>query len=107
MKTFYRIPSRETGTVLLKHRKSIKGLYCWLSKHCITVLLTIFLLVIAAPVDASTGSAKNNSGNNRKSMCSAKKTSFTYPVIIKAKKKTPVNNKNHSKPKKRHYSFPV
>jgi hypothetical protein len=102
MKTFYSIPSKETGTVLLKQRKSIKGLYCWLSKHCITMFLAIFLLMIVAPVDASTGS-----GKNKKCGCRFKQTSFSYPVIIKANKKSAVYNKNQKKSKGRNHSFPV
>ena len=89
MKAFYSIPSRETGTVLLKHRKSIKGLYCWLSKYCVTICLAIFLVMIVSPVDASTGS-----GKNKKYGCRFKQTSFSYPVIIKANKKSSVYNKN-------------
>jgi hypothetical protein len=102
MKAINNIPSRETGTVLLKHRKSIKGLYCWLSKHCITMFLAIFLLMIVAPVDASTGS-----GKNKKCGCRFKQTSFSYPVIIKANKKSSVHNKNLKKSRNRNYSFPV
>jgi hypothetical protein len=102
MKTINNIPSRETGTVLLKHRKSIKGLYCWLSKHCITMFLAIFLLMIVAPVDASTGS-----GKNKKCGCRFKQTSFSYLVINKANKKSSGHNKHINKSKKRNYSFPV
>lgn len=102
MKAIYSIPGGETGTELLKHRKSVKGLYCWLSKHCLTIFLTIFLLVIVSPVDASTGSEKN-----KKSGCRFKQTSFSYPVIFKVNKKSSVNNKNIKKSRDRNYSFPV
>ena len=102
MKAFYSITSGETGTVLRNLRKSNKGLYCWVSRHCITVFLTIFLLIIVAPADASTGSGKNNKGG-----CRFKQTSFSYPVIIKANKKSSGHNKDINKSKKRHYSFPV
>jgi len=92
-------PTKETGTVLLKHRKSIKGLYCWLSKHFIAILLAVFLLLIVEPADASTGSGKNkNSG------CRFKQTSFSYPVI-KANKKSSLHNQKKSRDRK--YSFPV
>jgi hypothetical protein len=102
MKAFNSITSGETGTVLIKHRKSIKGLYCWLSKHCITIFLAIFLLLIVAPVDASPGS-----GKNKKSGCRFKQTSFSYPVIFKVNKKSSVNNKNPKKSRDRNYSFPI
>lgn len=102
MKAFYKIPSRETGTGLLKHRKSNKGLYCWLPKHCITIFLAIFLIMIVAPVNASTGS-----GKNKKCGCRFKQTSFSFPVIIKANNKSSVYNKNLRKSRDRNYSFPV
>jgi hypothetical protein len=102
MKAFNSITPRETGTVLLKHRKSIKGLWCWLSKHCIAIFLAIFLLMIVAPVDASTGS-----GKNKKCGCRFKQTSFSYPVIIKANKKSSVYNKNLKKSRGKDYCFPV
>lgn len=92
-------PTKETGTVLLKHGKSVKGLYCWLSKHFIAILLAVFLLLIVEPADASTGSGKNkNSG------CRFKQTSFSYPVI-KANKKSSLHNQKKSRDRK--YSFPV
>jgi hypothetical protein len=93
--------SRETGTVLVEHRKSIKGLYCWLSKHCITILLAVFLLLIVEPADASTGSGKNKNNG-----CRFKQTSFSYPVI-KANKKSSLHNQNQKKSRDRKYSFPV
>jgi hypothetical protein len=102
MKAFNSITSGEAGTVVIKHRKSIKGLYCWLSKHCITMFLAIFLLLIVAPVDASTGS-----GKNKKSGCRFKQASFSYPVIFKVNKKSSVNNKNQKKSRDRNYSFPI
>jgi hypothetical protein len=102
MKAFYSIPTGETGTVLRNLRKSIKGLYCWLSRHCITVFLAVFLLMMVAPVDASTGSGKSKRGG-----CRFKQTSFSYPVIIKANKKSYGHNKDMNKSKKRNYSFPV
>jgi len=102
MKANNNIQSRETGTELLKHRKSVKGLYCWLSKHCITIFFTIFLLVIVSPVDASTGSEKN-----KKSGCRFKHTSYSYPVIFKVNKKSSVNNRNINKSRDRKYSFPI
>ena len=94
-------PTKETGTVLLKHKKSIKGLYCWLSKHCITILLAVFLLLIVEPADASTGSGKNKNNG-----CRFKQTSFSYPVI-KANKKSSLHNQNQKKSRDRKYSFPV
>ena len=94
-------PSKETGAVLLRHRKSIKGLYCWLSKHCIAILLAVFLLLIVEPADASTGS-----GNNKNNRCRFKQTSFSYPVI-KANKKSSLHNQNQKKSRDRKYSFPV
>jgi len=100
MKAIYN-PSKETGTVLLKHRKSIKGLYCWLSKHCITIFLAVFLLLIVEPADASTGSGKNKNCG-----CRFKQTSFSYPVI-KANKKSSLHNKSLKKSRNRNYSFPV
>ena len=90
---------KETGAVLPKHRKSVKGLYCWLSRHCIAILLAVFLLLIVEPADASTGS-----GNNKNSGCRFKQTSFTYPVI-KANKKSSLHNQKKSRDRK--YSFPV
>jgi hypothetical protein len=102
MKAIYSIPSVETGTELLKHKKSVKGLCCWLSKHCITIFLAIFLLVIVSPVDASTGYDKN-----KKSGCRFKQTRFSYPVINKVNKKSSVSNKNIKKSRGRNYSFPV
>ena len=102
MKAIYSIPLGETGTELLKHKKFVKGLCCWLSKHCITIILAIFLLVIVSPVDASTGFDKN-----KKSGFRFKQTRFSYPVIIKVNKKSWVFNKNIKKSRDRNYSFPV
>jgi len=102
MKALNNIPSRETGTVILKHRISLKGLCCWLSKYCITICLAIFLVMIFSPVDASGGS-----GKNKKYGCRVKQTSFRYPVIIKSNKKSAVYNKNLKKSRSRNYSFPV
>jgi hypothetical protein len=101
MKAINSISSREAETVL-KHRKSIKGLYCWLSEHGITIFLSIFLLMIVAPVDASAGSCKN-----KKCGCRLKQTSFSYSVVVKANKKSSVYNKNLKKSRVRNYSFPV
>jgi hypothetical protein len=102
MKAIKSITSRDKGTILLKHRKSIKGLCCGLSRHLITIFLAIFLLMIVAPVDASTGSGKNKNCG-----CRFKKTSFSYPVIIKANKKSSVYHKDINKSKKINHSFPV
>jgi hypothetical protein len=102
MKANNNIHSGETGTVSLKHRKSVKSLYRWLSRHCMTIFLTIFLLAIVSPVNASTGSEKN-----KKSGCRFKQTSYSYPVIFKADKKSSVNNRNIKKSRNRSFSFPV
>jgi len=102
MKTVKNLTPVETGTVLLNNRKPVDGLYSWLFKHCITVFLTIFLLMIVAPADASTGSVKSKKGG-----CRFKQTSFSYPVILKANKKSPVYNKNQKKSRDRNYSFPI
>jgi hypothetical protein len=58
--------------------------------------------MIVASVDASTGS-----GKNKKCGCRFKQTSFSFPVIVKANKKSSVYNKDINKSKKRNYSFPV
>ena len=102
MNPIYRIPSGEKGTRFLKHRISIKGLYSWLSKNCVTIFLAIFLFMIVSPADASTGSEKN-----KISGCRFKQTRFSYPVIIKANKKSSMSNKNIKKSRDRNYSFPV
>jgi hypothetical protein len=102
MKPINNIPANETGTVLQEHPNTIKGIYCWLSRYCIAMFLAIFLLMIVAPAEASTGS-----GKTRKTACRFKQTTFSYPVIIKANKKASVHNKNPKKSKTRNYSFPV
>jgi hypothetical protein len=102
MKPIYRITSAETGTRFLKHRKSIKGLCSLLSKHCMTIFLAIFLLMIVSPAYASTGSEKT-----KKSGCRFKQTRFSYPVINKVNKKSSMSNKNSKSSRARNYSFPV
>jgi hypothetical protein len=102
MKPIYRNTSGETGTKFLKHRKSIKGLCSWLSNHCMTIFLAIFLLMIVSPADASTGSEKN-----KKSGCRFKQTRFSYPVINKVNKKSSMSNKNAKRSRDRNFSFPV
>jgi len=101
MKAFNSISSGKTEKALIEQRKSIKGLYCWLSKVCITIFLSIFLFIIVAPANASTGSSKN-----RKSECRSKQTSFSYPVI-QTNKKSSLYNKNQKKSRSRNFSFPV
>jgi competence CoiA-like predicted nuclease len=101
MNPIYRIPSGETGIRSLKHRKSIKGLYSWLSKHCVTIFLAIFLLMIVSPADASTGSEKN-----KKSGCRIKQTRLSYPTI-KVNKKSSMSDKKAKRYRERNFSFPV
>jgi hypothetical protein len=101
MKAINNIPSGETEKALVEHRKSIKGLYYWLSKVFTTIFLSIFLFMIVAPADASTGSS-----NNKKSACRSRQTSFSYPVI-KTNKKDSLHNKNQKRSRERNYSFPV
>jgi hypothetical protein len=101
MNPIYRIPSEEKGTRFLKHRISIKGLLSWLYKHCITIFLAIFLLMIVSPADASTGSEKN-----KKSGCRFKQTRLSYPTI-KVNKKSSMSNKNAKRSRERNFSFPV
>ena len=101
MKAIYRIPKGETGTALPGQIELFKGLYRWLFRHCITISFALFLLMIVAPANAS-GSEKT-----KKSGCRFKQTSFSYPVIIRANKKSMANNKNFKKSKKRNFSFPV
>jgi hypothetical protein len=101
MKAFNNNPSKETGTVSLKQHKSNNGLYCWLSRLGLTMFLVVFMLMIVAPVEASTGC-----GEKRKCGCRFKKTSFSFPVI-KVNKKSPMYNKNQKKSRDRNYSFPV
>jgi hypothetical protein len=60
-------------------------------KHLITIFTVIFLLMIVAPVNAST-----DSGKAKNSKCRARTTSFSYPVIIKKKNKH-VTYKRHLK----------
>ena len=103
MKAIFRITPDETGTVSQKHRNSIQGFYCLFSKFCNTLFLAIILLLIVAPLEASTGSGKNK----KSSGCRYKKTSVSYPVIIKANKKFSVYNKNHKKSRDRNFSFPI
>ena len=102
MKPIYRITSAETGTKILKNRESITGLCSWISKHCITIFLAIFLLMIVSPAYASTGSEKN-----KKSGCRFKQTRFSYPVINKVNKKSSMSNKNSKRSRERNFSFPV
>jgi hypothetical protein len=102
MKAINRITSGKTESVSLKSRRTFKGLCCWLSRHCLTIIFTIFLLMIVAPIDASTGS-----GNGKRNGCHAKRTTINYLVIKKANKKSVVNNKNNNKSRGRNYSFPV
>jgi len=101
MKAINIIPSGKTEKALIERSKSIKGLYSWLFKVCITIFLSIFLFMIVAPADASTGS-----GKNKKSTCRSKQTSFSYPVI-KTNKKDSLYNKNQKRSRDRNYSFPV
>jgi hypothetical protein len=101
MKAINCIPSVETEKISPEQSKSIKRLYCWLSKVSTTILLSIFLVMIVAPADASTGS-----GKNRKSECRSKQTSFSFPVI-RTNKKASLYNKDHKKSRSRNYSFPV
>lgn len=102
MKTYNDIPSEETKTASLKYRKYINKIICRWSMYFITYFLTIFLLMSVSPANASTCSAKN-----KKSICRAKWTSFSYPVILTGKNKAMVSNKNHKKSRARNYSFPV
>jgi len=102
MKPINRITSGQTSTRFMKHRKSIKGLCSWLSKHCMTIFLAIFLLMIVSPAYASTGSEKN-----KKSGCRFKQTRFSYPVINKVNKKSSMSNKNSKRSRERNFSFPV
>jgi len=100
MKAINKTTSAEKRTVLT-HKNSNNSLYCWLSKLCTTLILSIFLFVIVAPAEASTGSCKN-----KKCECRSRKTSFSYPVI-KSNKKSTLYNKNQKKSRDRNYSFPV
>ena len=101
MKPIYRITSAETGSKILKNRKSIKGLCSLLSKHCMTIFLAIFLLMIVSPAYASTGSEKS-----KKSGCRFKQTRFSVPVITKVNKKS-MSYKNAKRSRGSNYSFPV
>jgi hypothetical protein len=91
-----------TGTAPLKHISSLKGITCCLSKYFLAFFLTVFLLTIVAPADAST-----RSSNNKHSGCRLKKVTHTYPVILTGKNKSLVFNKNQKKSRERSFSFPV
>jgi hypothetical protein len=58
--------------------------------------------LIVAPANASTGPEKSKKGG-----CRLKLTTYSYPVIIRANKKSTAHNKNLKKSKKRNFSFPV
>jgi len=74
------------------------------ARHLLTFILPVFLLMCVMPAEAS-----ERSGNGRNSSCHARKTSFSYPVVV-SKKNNPVINvsKKHSKKSgRRNYSFPI
>ncbi len=60
------------------------------------------MFAIAVPAKASAGTTRD-----KKSSCKIKKITRSYPVIITAKKKSMVYNKNHKKSQKKNFSFPV
>jgi hypothetical protein len=81
-----------------------RGLRYLMVKNLITAILSVVLLMMVAPADASTGSV-----SNRKSTCRAKQTSSSYIVVVKKKNNPMVYaSKKHSKKfRARNYSFPL
>ncbi len=88
-----------------EHGRYFKGLRFLMIKHLVTAILSMVLLMMVVPADASTGSV----GNGRKSTCRARQTSSSYIVIVKKKNNPMVSaSKKHSKKSKvRNYSFPL
>lgn len=101
MKAFCKVTSEETEKGLLNQRRIGNGLNGQLLHTVFTIILAAFLLMIFAPVNATPPAKKV------KSECRHKIISFTYPVIIKANKKSSGYNKDVNRSKKRKYSFPV
>lgn len=85
--------------------KYLKGLRFLIIKNLITAILSVVLLMLVVPAEASTGSVSNG----RKSTCRARQTSSSYIVIVKKKNNPMVYaSKKHSKKSKvRNYSFPL
>lgn len=94
MERFFNISPEENLNVSHKSGKSNAGSCSWVLKHLITIMLTIFLLMMVTPLNASPGSDLR-----KKSGCRAKQMSFSYPVIMK--KHNPVLNKKHYKQQNR------
>lgn len=107
MKAIDNINPPDTGRVLIKQKRIDNHNYSWLRQICKAICLAIFLLMIVVPADASTGPGKDNSGKNRRTTCRSRRTSVSYPVIIKKNKKSPAYKKGHKLSGKRSYSFPV
>lgn len=105
MESFTNITSEKRLEGSPERGRCFKGLRFLMVKHLITAILSVVLLMMVVPADASTGSVSNG----RKSTCRTKQTSSSYIVIIK-KKNNPMiyASKKHSKKSRtRNYSFPL
>ncbi len=101
MKAISEISVKRPVKVAQNHSLSSKGPGCRMSKHLIAVFLVIFMALIVAPLNASTGP-----GKLRGSSCHHKQF-ISYSVFL-TKKKNIVNDKKQLKKSKlRKHSFPV
>jgi len=99
MKTLNNTSLKETVKIILKHGKPVKGLRRWVLNHLIMVLMALFLMAVAAPLNASPRGEKIKS-----TTCHHKVITRTVPVLI-TKKKNPVMMKHTKQVKSRKYCF--
>ncbi len=96
------IPDKEVMKEEKNDKKYAEGLRFWTSRHLIVIFMTLFMIMIVAPLNASTGPDKP-----RGSSCRHKQ--YTSYSIFVTKKKDPVihTKKSLKKSKLRKHSFPV
>jgi hypothetical protein len=90
MKTLFSNSPKETLKESLNTKKSIKGLQSFSSKHLITILFSVLLLIIVIPANAST-----SSGKAKYSVCQSKGTCLSCPAF--SKRFGPMVNSTHHK----------
>jgi hypothetical protein len=101
MKSNTSTPAKKTVKIIMKHRKSVKGMRGWVLKHLAAIFLALFLVSIVSPVNAAPRKSKTIKSN-----CRHKVITRNYPVIV-AKKSNPVMKKlNSNNSRSRKSCFP-
>lgn len=104
MYTINRSPSECEKVIAPVHGRYFKGFHFFIGRHLIAAVLSVLLILFVLPLNVSAGPVKD-----KKTSCRARKTSYSYPVIISKKKSstTFVHKRNPKKARKRIYSFPI